>query len=78
MSLQGRPQPVTTIRRLWKSGSVSEMREELTNALPMDRGGRPQNIAAIVAVWASDLSAYPTGTIMTSDDGVVNRGPMYR
>jgi hypothetical protein len=31
----------------------------------------------MVALLASDLSAYTTGTIITFDGGAANRGPMF-
>ena len=51
--------------------------EELMKPLPMGRAGMPQEIGAMVAFLASDLSAYTTGTIITIDGGAANRGPMF-
>ena len=51
--------------------------EELTRPLPMGRAGKPEEIGVMVALLASDLSAYTTGTIITIDGGAANRGPMF-
>jgi NAD(P)-dependent dehydrogenase (short-subunit alcohol dehydrogenase family) len=51
--------------------------EELMKPLPMGRAGKPEEIGAMVAFLASDLSAYTTGTIITIDGGAANRGPMF-
>jgi NAD(P)-dependent dehydrogenase (short-subunit alcohol dehydrogenase family) len=51
--------------------------QDLTSPLPMGRAGKPEEIAAMVAFLASDLSAYTTGTIITIDGGAANRGPMF-
>jgi NAD(P)-dependent dehydrogenase (short-subunit alcohol dehydrogenase family) len=51
--------------------------EELMQPLPMGRAGKPEEIAAMVAFLASDVSAYTSGTIITIDGGAVNRGPMF-
>jgi 3-oxoacyl-[acyl-carrier protein] reductase len=50
---------------------------EFTSPLPMGRAGKPEEIAAMVAFLASDLSAYTTGSIITIDGGAANRGPMF-
>ena len=46
---------------------------EWTERLPFGRAGRPTEIAAMVALLASDRSAYTTGTIVTIDGGISNR-----
>lgn len=51
--------------------------QELTRPLPMGRAGKPEEIGVMVALLASDVSAYTTGTIITIDGGAVNRGPMF-
>lgn len=51
--------------------------EELMKPLPMGRAGKPEEIGAMVAFLAADLSSYTTGTIITIDGGAVNRGPMF-
>ncbi|HTC10024.1 MAG TPA: short-chain dehydrogenase/reductase [Acetobacteraceae bacterium] len=50
---------------------------ELMQPLPYGRAGTPEEIGHMVAFLASDLSAYTTGTIITIDGGVANRGPMF-
>ena len=51
--------------------------EEYLKPLPMGRAGKPEEIGAMVALLASDLSAYTSGTIITIDGGAANRGPMF-
>ena len=51
--------------------------EELMTPLPMGRAGKPEEIGVMVALLASDLSAYTSGTIITIDGGAANRGPMF-
>ena len=51
--------------------------EDLMKPLPMGRAGKPEEIGVMVALLASDLSAYTTGTIITIDGGAANRGPMF-
>jgi 3-oxoacyl-[acyl-carrier protein] reductase len=51
--------------------------QELMQPLPMGRAGTPHEIAVMVALLASDLSAYTTGTIITIDGGAANHGPMF-
>lgn len=55
----------------------AERWEELMKPLPMGRAGKPEEIGAMVAFLASDISAYTTGTIITIDGGAANRGPMF-
>ncbi len=51
--------------------------QEFMKPLPMGRAGKPEEIGAMVALLASDLSAYTSGTIITIDGGAANRGPMF-
>jgi hypothetical protein len=51
--------------------------EELMKPLPMGRAGKPEEIGAMVAFLASDISAYTSGTIITIDGGATNRGPLF-
>jgi len=51
--------------------------QELMQPLPMGRAGKPEEIGVMVALLASDLSAYTSGTIITIDGGAANRGPMF-
>jgi 3-oxoacyl-[acyl-carrier protein] reductase len=48
--------------------------QELTAKLPFGRAATPEEIANMVAFLASDLSAYTTGTVITIDGGLSNRG----
>jgi len=43
--------------------------QELTQSLPFGRPGAPDEIAALAAFLASDLSAYTTGCVITVDGG---------
>jgi 3-oxoacyl-[acyl-carrier protein] reductase len=51
--------------------------QELMAPLPMGRAGTSEEIGAMVAFLASDISAYTSGTIITIDGGAANRGPMF-
>jgi 3-oxoacyl-[acyl-carrier protein] reductase len=55
-----------------KFGDAERWRE-LTLDLPFKRPGKPEEIAAMVAFLASDLSGYTTGTVITIDGGQSNR-----
>ena len=46
--------------------------EEWTHMLPFGRAATSSEIAAMVALLASDRSAYTTGTIVTIDGGIAN------
>ena len=48
--------------------------EELVKPMPFGRAAKPEEIAAMVAFLASDLSGYTTGTVITIDGGVAHRG----
>jgi len=50
--------------------------QELTTTMPFGRAAKPDEIAAMAVFLASDLSAYTTGTIVTIDGGIANRGAM--
>lgn len=47
--------------------------EELVKPMPFGRAAKPEEIAAMVAFLASDLSAYTSGTIVTIDGGAAHR-----
>ena len=47
--------------------------ERLKEPLPFARAATPQEIAAMVAMLASDRSAYTSGTIVTIDGGIANQ-----
>jgi 3-oxoacyl-[acyl-carrier protein] reductase len=75
------PGPVATGRfeTLYRAQAKSllgdeERWHELTAKLPFGRAATPEEIANMVAFLASDLSAYTTGTIITIDGGLANRG----
>jgi NAD(P)-dependent dehydrogenase (short-subunit alcohol dehydrogenase family) len=52
----------------------AERWEELVKPMPFGRAAKPEEIAAMVAFLASDLSGYTTGTIVTIDGGAAHRG----
>ena len=45
-------------------------REALLGAIPMKRGGVPEDIASAVAFLASDAAGYITGTVLQVDGGL--------
>ena len=53
-------------------GDAERWRETLA-AMPFGRAGRPQEVAALAAFLASDLSGYTSGTIVTVDGGMASR-----
>jgi NAD(P)-dependent dehydrogenase (short-subunit alcohol dehydrogenase family) len=50
--------------------------QELSSGFPFGRAATVEEVAATVALLASDLSSYTTGTIVTIDGGMVNRGSL--
>jgi 3-oxoacyl-[acyl-carrier protein] reductase len=50
--------------------------KELMKPFPFSRAGTPEEIAAMTALLASDLSAYTTGTVVTIDGGMANAGSL--
>ena len=50
--------------------------QELSAGFPFGRAASVEEIAPAVALLASDLSSYTTGTIVTIDGGMVNRGSL--
>ena len=50
--------------------------QELSSGFPFGRAASVDEIAATVALLASDLSSYTTGTVLTIDGGMVNRGSL--
>ncbi len=52
----------------------AERWQELVKPMPFGRAAHPEEIAAMVAFLASDLSGYTSGTIVTIDGGSANRG----
>jgi 3-oxoacyl-[acyl-carrier protein] reductase len=58
-----------------KLGDESRWRE-LEKGFPFGRAATVEEIAATVALLASERSSYTTGTIVTIDGGMVNRGSL--
>lgn len=50
--------------------------QEFSKGFPFGRAATVDEIAATVALLASDLSSYTTGTVVTIDGGMVNRGSL--
>ena len=50
--------------------------QELGAGFPFGRAATVEEVSATVALLASDLSSYTTGTIVTIDGGMVNRGSL--
>jgi 3-oxoacyl-[acyl-carrier protein] reductase len=77
------PGPVATERLLGLMQSEARLRfgdearwQELSKGFPFGRAATVAEVAATVALLASDLSSYTTGTIVTIDGGMVNRGSL--
>ena len=54
----------------------AERWRELVKPMPFGRAAKPEEIAAMAAFLASDLSGYTTGPIVTIDGGLAHRGAM--
>jgi len=74
------PGPVATDRHitLTKKAALDKFGDEnrwqeLTQNLPFGRAATPEEIAAMAAFLASDLSAFTTGTVITIDGGLAHR-----
>jgi NAD(P)-dependent dehydrogenase (short-subunit alcohol dehydrogenase family) len=74
------PGPVETERveylarqRAAKAGDESKWRDNF-KTMPFGRPATPDEIAATVVFLASDLSSYTSGTVVTLDGGMTNRG----
>ena len=77
------PGPVATERLvgLMKSAAQSKFGDparwqELARSFPFGRAATVEEIAATAALLASDRSSYTTGTIVTIDGGMANRGAL--
>lgn len=77
------PGPVATERLIGLMQTEAKKRfgdesrwRELEKGFPFGRAATVDEIAATVALLASDLSSYTTGTIVTIDGGMVNRGSL--
>ncbi|MBI2753864.1 MAG: SDR family oxidoreductase [Betaproteobacteria bacterium] len=77
------PGPVATERlvRLMRTAAQSKFGDaerwrELEKSFPFGRAATVEEIASTVALLASDLSSYTTGTIVTIDGGMTNRGSL--
>ncbi len=77
------PGPVATERLVGlmrkEAGTVfgdADRWEELGRTFPFGRAATVDEIAAMVVLLASDRSSYTTGTIVTIDGGMTNRGSL--
>jgi NAD(P)-dependent dehydrogenase (short-subunit alcohol dehydrogenase family) len=52
----------------------AEFRQSYTDAIPMNRYGTPQEVAAAVSYFASDAASYVTGTVLPVDGGFLASG----
>lgn len=76
------PGPVETERveylarqRAAKAGDESKWRDSFKN-MPFGRPATTDEIAATIVFLASDLSSYTSGTVVTIDGGMTNRGAL--
>ena len=77
------PGPVATERLVGLMRKEAERRfddaerwREFEKTFPLERSASVEEIAATVALLASDLSSYTTGTIVTIDGGMAHRGSL--
>jgi 3-oxoacyl-[acyl-carrier protein] reductase len=77
------PGPVTTERLIGLMQKEAATRlgdksrwQELEKGFPFGRAARVEEIASTVVLLASDRSSYTTGTVVTIDGGMVNRGSL--
>ena len=50
---------------------TAEARETLSQQIPLERLGTPNDVAATVAFLASDFASYITGQVLVVDGGLV-------
>jgi len=78
------PGPVSTDRliKLVKKSAQDRLGdenryEEMLEPFAFGRAATPEEIANMAAFLVSDLSAYTSGTVVTVDGGLVNKGPLF-
>ena len=78
------PGPVSTEKlvTMMKKAAVDKWDDksryrEFYQPFAFDRVATPEEIAAMAVFLASPLSAYTSGTIVTVDGGMVNKGPLF-
>jgi 3-oxoacyl-[acyl-carrier protein] reductase len=49
--------------------TIDEMRERVASTIPVRRGGRPEDVANVVAFYAAEESGYLTGQVLYLDGG---------
>jgi NAD(P)-dependent dehydrogenase (short-subunit alcohol dehydrogenase family) len=77
------PGPVATERLVGLMQKEAQARfgdsgrwREFEKTFPLGRSATVEEIAATVALLASDLSSYTSGTIVTIDGGMAHRGSL--
>ena len=49
--------------------TIDDMREQVSSTIPVRRGGRPEDVANVVAFYAAEESGYLTGQVLYLDGG---------